>query len=72
MIKIDYEKCCWKNGKCSGSGCGCGCKSACNGCVEACSVQALERKKKLEYYKDKCISCGACAEACEHKAISMI
>ena len=70
MIKIDYKKCCWKDGKCSS--CGCGGKGVCVGCVEACAVQALERKKKLEYYKDKCISCGACVDACKHKAISMI
>jgi NAD-dependent dihydropyrimidine dehydrogenase PreA subunit len=68
-IKIDYKKCCWKNGKCSSCGCG---GSKCEGCVEVCPVKALERKNKVIYYKDKCISCGACVSACKHNAISMI
>ena len=77
VIKIDYKKCCWKDGKCSSSSSsGCGCNScgsdSCNGCVEACPVQAITRKKKVEVDVDKCISCGACVDACPHKAISMI
>lgn len=69
MIKIDYKKCCWKDGKCVSCGCG---GSCCKGCVEACSVGALERKQVVIFHKDKCISCGACVEACKHKAISLI
>ena len=69
-IKIDYKKCCWKDGKCSS--CGCNSGKACIGCVEVCPVKALERKKKVTYYKEKCISCGACVSACKHNAISMI
>lgn len=69
-IKIDYKKCCWKNGKCSS--CGCGCKGACEGCVEACPVGALERKQKLEFDADKCINCGACVEACKHGALELV
>ena len=68
-IKIDYKKCCWKEGKCSS--CGCGSGSCCNGCVEVCSVGALTRGKKLEIDKDKCIECGACVQACKHKALSL-
>jgi NAD-dependent dihydropyrimidine dehydrogenase PreA subunit len=70
-ISIDYKKCCWKDGKCSS--CTCGNKAGkCEGCVEACPVEALERKKLVVYYKDKCINCGACIDACSHKAIKMI
>ena len=36
-IKIDYDKCCWKNGKCLS----CSCGGACEGCVEVCPVEAL-------------------------------
>jgi len=66
-IKIDFKKCCWTGGKCSS----CSCGGKCDGCVEVCPVSALERKKKLEYHKDLCISCGACVDACKHHAISM-
>jgi ferredoxin len=68
VIKIDYKKCCWKNGKCSS----CKCGGACTGCVEVCPVNALERKKKVVFHKDKCISCGACVNSCKHGAISLV
>ena len=72
-IKIDYKKCCWKNGKCISCGCGGGCGSgnACVGCVEACVQGALSRKDKVVLDKKKCISCGACVAACKHGAISL-
>jgi NAD-dependent dihydropyrimidine dehydrogenase PreA subunit len=66
-IKIDYEKCCWKDGKCIS----CCCGGACIGCVEACPVKALSRKKKLVLDKKKCIECGACVTACKHNALTL-
>jgi len=68
-LKIDYDKCCWKDGKCSS--CGCGGGKACVGCVEACPVDALSRKKKLEINADLCIECGACVAACKYDALSL-
>ena len=65
-IIIDYEKCCWKDGKCVS----CECSGECSGCVEVCPVGALERKIKLEYNSEVCIDCGACIDACKHNAIS--
>jgi len=70
-IKIDYKKCCWKDGKCSSSGCGCG-GGCCNGCVEACAVGAIIRKKNVEVNNDDCLSCGACVSACKHGAIKLM
>jgi len=66
-IKIDYAKCCWKDGKCSS----CSCKGACVGCVESCPMGALSRKDKLIIDKEKCVECGACVSACKHHAISL-
>ncbi|MBT4175096.1 4Fe-4S binding protein [archaeon] len=67
MIKIDYEKCCWKEGKCTQ----CSCKGTCEGCVEVCPTEALERKQIIEFHEDKCTGCGACVEACKHGAITL-
>ncbi|MFH0839495.1 MAG: 4Fe-4S binding protein [Candidatus Omnitrophota bacterium] len=67
MIVIDYDKCCWKDGKCVS----CGCGSACDGCVEACPVGALERQKNVVFHPDKCIDCGVCITACKYGAVAM-
>lgn len=67
MIKIDYGKCCWKDGKCSS----CTCGKACVGCVEACPVGAIRREKKVVIDKETCISCRACVAACKHGALSL-
>lgn len=66
VIKIDYEKCCWKDGKCTQ----CSCKGECEGCAEICPVEAITRKDKVEIDKKKCIDCGACISACEQGALS--
>lgn len=72
-IKINYEKCCWKDGKCSSCGCGCGNggNEKCSGCAEVCPVKAIKREKKVIVDKKKCIECGACISACKHDAISL-
>ena len=67
MIVIDYDKCCWKDGKCVS--CGCGGGGVCEGCVEACPTGALKREKSVIFDADKCVDCGACIDACKHDAI---
>ena len=68
MIVIDYNKCCWKDGRCVSSCCGDG--KNCDGCVEACPSGALERQKLVVFYPDKCVDCGACITACKYNAIT--
>ena len=67
-IKIDYDKCCFKDGRCQS----CSCGGACSGCVEACAVGALKRDKILEVDNDKCLSCGVCIPACKYGALSLM
>jgi len=66
-IKINYKKCCWKDGKCNK----CSCGGACVGCVEACPEGALKREKRVVVDKKSCIECGACVSACKNNAISL-
>ena len=66
MIKIDYDKCCWKEGQCTS------CKGGCeNSCVDVCPVNAITRKDKVVIDKDKCIDCGVCVNSCEHGALTL-
>ncbi len=67
-IKINYKKCCWKDGGCAS----CKCGGACTGCAEVCPAEAIKRGQKIEIDQSKCISCGACITACKHEALSMI
>ena len=66
-IVIDYEKCCWKNGKCLK----CSCKGACTGCVEVCPTEALIRGDIVTVDQSKCNKCGACVKVCKYKAITL-
>lgn len=68
MITIDYEKCCWKDGKCVS----CSCKGTCEGCVEACPTDALQRQDIVIFDPNKCINCNLCIEACKYDAIKNI
>jgi len=64
-IKIDYEKCCWKDGKCTS----CSCGGTCEGCVEVCPSDALTRARRVKIDRSKCTECGLCIDACSHNAI---
>jgi NAD-dependent dihydropyrimidine dehydrogenase PreA subunit len=65
MISIDYDRCCWKDGKCVSSCC----DEKCDGCVEVCPVGALERQDIVVFDSDKCVDCGLCITACKYSAI---
>jgi ferredoxin len=65
-VKIDYDKCCWKDGKCTSC-----CCTKCEGCAEVCPVEAIKREKKVVVDANECIDCGACIAACKHGAISL-
>ena len=65
-ITIDYEKCCWKDGKYTKSDC----EEECSRCLEICPVQALTRNNKIEVDNTKCIDCGSCIAVCKYQAIS--
>jgi len=67
-VKIDYKKCCWKNGRYTN----CSCNGACIGCAEACPNNAISRKDNVIVDTKKCIECGACVIACKHNAISLV
>ena len=66
-IKIDYEKCCWKDGKCTS----CDGGEECTECIEVCPVDALTRKDKLIIDNEKCIDCGSCVAVCKHDALEL-
>lgn len=44
-----------------------GCPLRCEWC---CNPECLRPDIELEFYKSKCLRCGACLEACERKAIN--
>lgn len=66
-IKVDFEKCCWRDGACQQ----CSCGGACTGCAEVCPVQAITREDVIKIDLEKCIDCGACVSACKYMALSM-
>ncbi len=73
-VAIDYELCCWVDGKCkSVSGCCCsGQESAveCEGCVTVCPTGAISRDKCVGIDDSLCDDCGICIESCPHGALS--
>lgn len=67
VVKIDYSKCCLKDGKCAG----CFCGGVCKGCAEVCPTGALRRGNLIEVDKEKCIDCWMCVDACKYGAVSL-
>ncbi len=66
-IIVNYEKCCWQDGKCTSCSCGGGCV----GCVEACPNQAISREDVVKIDENLCTECGVCVAACKHGALSL-
>ncbi len=67
-VNIDREKCCLKDGVCTG--CSCGCDTGTPKCVQVCAMGALAKGNVIEVDAAKCIDCGACISMCPNSAIS--
>ena len=75
-MKIDYELCCWKDGRCtSGSSDKSSCCSAdsgaCEGCAEICPTGAITRNNTVHVDIELCTDCGVCVDACPHGALTL-
>lgn len=68
-IKIDYNKCCFKDSKCSND---CDCVDKECGCVSSCAVGAISKNKKIEINPEKCMDCGACVFSCPNGALELV
>ena len=78
MIIINYEKCCWKDGKCSNTKedgtCDCGgghcCTETSGGCMDVCPSDAITRQDKLIIDPELCLECELCIDECPKGALS--
>jgi Fe-S-cluster-containing hydrogenase component 2 len=68
MIKIDYNKCSFKNGQYINRVGGVNRKC----CVEVCPTHALSRAEVIKVDNSKCRDCGLCLKVCPNGAITMI